>query len=140
MAEVRAGPPDGRRLLPDASRDLAHHLVPAARYRAWVALGPDPWVVSTMTRGHRLQFARTPALTRSWVVTSVADPHHRVVLRAEVSTLLAKKAIRVVGPEDQRAGFYSRYFLIPKKDGGLRGLNQFLRPLKFKMLTIHRVR
>ena len=102
MAEVRAGPPDGRRLLPDASRDLAHHLVPAARYRAWVALGPDPWVVSTMTRGHRLQFARTPALTRSWVVTSVADPHHRVVLRAEVSTLLAKKAIRVVGPEDQR--------------------------------------
>ena len=61
----------------------------------------------------------------------------------EVSTLLAKGAVR---EGDWWAGFYSRYFLIPKKDGrlrpilDLRGLNRFLRPLKFKMLIVPRVR
>ncbi|KAK7919192.1 hypothetical protein WMY93_010476 [Mugilogobius chulae] len=78
-----------------------------------------------MTQGYRLQFLRRPPLTGS--------PTYTV------------KAIREVKC-DQRTGFYSRYFLIPKKDGGLRpildlrSLNKFLRPLKCKMLTVPRVR
>ena len=38
----------------------------------------------------------------------------------ELSTLLEKGAIGEVERSDRKAGFYSRYFLIPKKDGGLR--------------------
>ncbi|KAK7929150.1 hypothetical protein WMY93_005545 [Mugilogobius chulae] len=77
--------------------------------------------------------------------TVVVDPQQFQVLASEISTLLTKKAIREVKC-DQRTGFYSRYFLIPKKDGGLRpildlrSLNKFLRPLKCKMLTVPRVR
>ena len=63
-----------------------------------------------------------------------------------MSTLLAKEAIREVGQEDRQAGFYSHYFLGPKRDGtlwpilGVRGLNKFLRPLRCKMLTVPRVK
>lgn len=46
--------------------------------------------------------------------TTVADPHQGAVLQAELSTLLEKGAIREVASGDQRAGFFSRYFLAPK--------------------------
>ncbi len=41
-------------------------------------------------------------------------------LRSEVMTLLEKGAIEMVSPALSESGFYSRYFLVPKKDGGLR--------------------
>ncbi len=99
-----------------------------------------------MTQGYRLQFLHPPPLTKSTTFTLVADPQHREVLATEVDTLLAKRAIREVMQDNHQAGFYSRYFLIPKKDGrlrpilDLRGLNKFLRPLRCKMLTVPRVR
>lgn len=53
-----------------------------------------------------------------------------------------KGAIRVVPPEESHSGFYSRYFLVPKKGGrgkrailDLRALNRHLRKYKFRMLT-----
>ncbi len=42
------------------------------------------------------------------------------VLRAEVMNLLEKGAIEIVPPAQSESGFYSRYFFVPKKDGGLR--------------------
>ncbi|XP_056316727.1 LOW QUALITY PROTEIN: uncharacterized protein LOC130231264 [Danio aesculapii] len=63
------------------------------------------------------------------------------VLEAEISSLMGKGAIRRVPVEETQTGFYSRYFLIPKKDGSLRpildlrALNKHLRKYKFKMLT-----
>src|SRR4029434_6151683 len=62
-------------------------------------------------------------------------------LRKEIVSLLRKEAISVVPPEEAASGFYSRYFLVPKKDGNyrpildLRVLNKALMPLKFRMLT-----
>ncbi|KAL0186170.1 hypothetical protein M9458_017840, partial [Cirrhinus mrigala] len=41
------------------------------------------------------------------------------VLRSEVMNLLEKGAVEVVYPAQSESGFYSRYFLVPKKDGGL---------------------
>ncbi|XP_030008050.1 uncharacterized protein LOC115431636 [Sphaeramia orbicularis] len=99
-----------------------------------------------MTRGYRLQFLSAPPVTSVPAFTIVADHQYREILRSEVSSLLAKRAIREVGHEDRRMGFYSRYFLTPKRDGtlrpilDLRGLNKFLRPLKCKMLSIPRVK
>ncbi|XP_029924002.1 uncharacterized protein LOC115371027 [Myripristis murdjan] len=113
---------------------------------AWLALEADPWVVSTMTHGYRIQFLRRPPVTRTPLFTTVADPHQGAALQAELSTLLEKGAIREVASGDQRAGFFSRYFLAPKRDGGLRpildlrGLNQYLRPLRCRILTVPRVR
>ncbi|KAI2662299.1 Transposon Ty3-G Gag-Pol polyprotein [Labeo rohita] len=60
-------------------------------------------------------------------------------------TLLKKEAIEVVPPHDRESGFYSRYFIVPRKDGGLRPilglcqLNRSVMRLKFKMLTVKQV-
>lgn len=92
-----------------------------------------------------MQFLSWPPLTRSITSSWVMESQHREVLAAEIHTLLAKNAIREVGQTNQQAGFCSRYFLIPKKDGrlrlilDLRGLNRFLRPLRCKRLIIPRV-
>ena len=64
-----------------------------------------------------------------------------LALDQELSTLLAKGAIKPVDPLLHPRGFYSRYFLVKKKDGrfrpilDLRGLNRFLKVLPFHMLT-----
>ncbi len=53
--------------------------------------------------------------------------------------------VEVVPPLDRESGFYSRYFIVPKKDGGLRPildlrlLNCSVMRLKFKMLTVKQV-
>uniref|UniRef100_A0A8C1XTW6 ribonuclease H n=1 Tax=Cyprinus carpio TaxID=7962 RepID=A0A8C1XTW6_CYPCA len=62
-----------------------------------------------------------------------------------VQTLLAKGAIEPVPPVDMKSGFYSPYFIVPKKTGGLRpildlrALNRALHRLPFKMLTPKRI-
>ena len=52
--------------------------------------------------------------------TTVKDPVQANILAEEVATLLQKGAITRVSTSVQQAGFYSIYFLVPKKDGGLR--------------------
>ncbi|KAI2649150.1 Retrovirus-related Pol polyprotein from transposon 17.6 [Labeo rohita] len=42
------------------------------------------------------------------------------VVSGELITRVWKEAIEVVPPHDRESGFYSRYFIVPKKDGGLR--------------------
>ncbi len=67
------------------------------------------------------------------------------ILRAEIAVLLAKDAIEPVPPADMRSGFYSPYFIVPKKGGGLRPIldlrvvNRALHRLPFKMLTPKRI-
>ena len=64
------------------------------------------------------------------------------VLSQELQSLLSKEAIEHVPLPERESGYYSRYFLVPKKDGGLRpifdlqGLNRTVKALKFKMLTV----
>ncbi len=66
-------------------------------------------------------------------------------MEQEVKALLRKEAIEVVPPHERESGFYSRYFIVPKKDGGLRPiidlrqLNHSVSQLKFKMLTLRQV-
>ncbi|XDV26483.1 hypothetical protein PO909_030196 [Leuciscus waleckii] len=67
------------------------------------------------------------------------------VLRAEIAVLLAKDAIEPVPPTNMRSGYYSPYFIVPKKGCGLlpildlRVLNWSLYKLPFKMLTQKRI-
>ncbi len=73
------------------------------------------------------------------------SPEQALVMEREVDTLLRKEAIEVVPPHERESGFYSRYFIVPKKDGGLcpildlRQLNRSVSRLKFKMLTLKQV-
>ncbi|KAL0199319.1 hypothetical protein M9458_007859, partial [Cirrhinus mrigala] len=82
---------------------------------------------------------------RGVLSTSVHSDTHAAVLRAEVAVLLAKDAIEPVPPAEMKSGFYSPYFIVPKKSGGLRpildlrALNRSLLRLPFKMLTTKRM-
>ncbi|KAI2655571.1 Transposon Ty3-I Gag-Pol polyprotein [Labeo rohita] len=118
-------------------------LVPLSEKLAAWKLLPDisPWVVRTVEKGYRIQFAYRPPRFNGVVSTSV-KPERVHLLTQELQTLLDKGAIEHVPLPDRDSGYYSRYFLVPKKDGGLRpildlrGLNRYLRTYKFKMLTI----
>ncbi|CAM4276047.1 unnamed protein product [Leuciscus chuanchicus] len=92
----------------------------AAHTKAWEAIpGASEWVLSTVKQGYTLQFARRPPRFQARTETRVnGEVAH--LLRAEIATLLCKGAIEPVSPSMSESGFYSRYFLVPKKDGALR--------------------
>jgi hypothetical protein len=54
------------------------------------------------------------------------DPGKASILSQEITELLQKDAIEVVDPRSK--GFYSTFFVVPKKDGGLRPILN-LKPL-----------
>lgn len=99
------------------------------------------WVLGTITRGYRLQFAAVPPKFNG-LIPSHARGYSAMILAEEISSLLSKGAIQRVPPALRRSGFYSRYFLVRKKGGAglrpildLRALNSYLRKYKFRMLT-----
>ncbi len=121
-------------------------LVPLVQFLgAWLALpSPSCWLRWTIRLGYAIQFVRRPPKFRGIHFTSVKAVD-APVLRAEIAVLLAKDAIEPVPPADMRTGFYSPYFIVPKKGGGLRPildlrvLNRALHKLPFKMLTQKRI-
>ncbi len=121
-------------------------LVPLVRsLGAWLELPrPSRWLLRTIRLGYAIQFARRPPKFRGIRFTSVLSKD-APVLRAEVAVLLAKDAIEPVPPAEMKSGFYSPYFIVPKKDGGLRQildlrvLNRALHKLPFRMLTQRRI-
>lgn len=74
-------------------------------------------------------------------MTTISSPAKTQALNQDVSALLAKGAIKEVDPLSQPGVFYSNYFLVLKKGGGLCpildlwGLNKFLKVLPFHMLS-----
>ncbi len=121
-------------------------LVPLVRsLGAWRELPrPSRWLLRTIRLGYAIQFARRPPKFRGIRFTSVLSKD-APVLRAEVAVLLAKDAIEPVPPAEMKSEFYSPYFIVPKKDGGLRPildlrvLNRALHKLPFRMLTQRRI-
>ncbi len=91
-----------------------------------------------------IEFPRHPSKFRGIRLTSVVNKDASV-LRAEVTVLLAKDAIELVPPAEMKTGFYSPYFIVPKKGRGLRPildlrlLNWGLHKLPFRMLTQRRI-
>ncbi len=85
------------------------------------------WVLHTVERGYRIQFGSPPPRFNG-VNPTLVGPEQALVMEREVYTLLRKGAIKMVPPHERESGFYSRYFIVPKKDGGLRpilDLSQF---------------
>ncbi|KAL0168890.1 hypothetical protein M9458_037112, partial [Cirrhinus mrigala] len=130
-------------ITPEASLE---RLVPLVDHLAAWKLLPNvsAWVLHTVERGYRIQFGAPPPPFNG-VSSTLVGPEQGLVMEQEVATLLRKEAIEVVPPHERESGFYSRYFIVPKKDGGLRPildlrlLNHSVKRLKFKMLTIKQV-
>ncbi len=117
----------------------------AQRLEAWLTLPSlSRWLTRTIRLGYAIQFARRPPKFNGVLETSVAV-RNAPVLREEIAVLLAKDAIEPVPPAEMRQGFYSPYFIVPKKGGDLRPildlrvLNRALHKLPFKMLTHRRM-
>ncbi len=117
----------------------------AQRLEAWLTLPSlSRWLTRKIRLGYAIQFARRPPKFNGVLETSVAV-RNAPVLREEIAVLLAKDAIEPVPPTEMRQGFYSPYFIVPKKGGGLRPilhlrvLNRALHKLPFKMLTHRRM-
>ncbi len=117
----------------------------AQRLEAWLTLPSlSRWLTRTIRLGYAIQFARRPSKFNGVLETSVAV-QNAPLLREEIAVLLAKDAIEPVPPAEMRQGFYSPYFIVPKKGGGLRPildlrvLNRALHKLPFKMLTHRRM-
>ncbi len=92
----------------------------AQRLEAWLTLPSlSRWLTRTIRLGYAIQFARRPPKFNGVLETSVAV-RNAPVLREEIAVLLAKDAIELVPPAEMRQGFYSPYFIVPKKGGGLR--------------------
>ncbi len=117
----------------------------AQRLEAWLTLpNLSRWLTRTIRLGYAIQFASRPPKFNGVLETSLAV-WNAPVLREEIAVLLAKDAIEPVPPAEMRQGFYSPYFIVPKKGGGiwpildLQVLNWALHKLPFKMLTHRRM-
>ncbi len=112
----------------------------------WLEAIPDvsSWFLETIERGYSLQFTHRPPRFRGIIQTKVRDSNAHV-LHFEVQTLLAKGAMEMVPLVNSESGFYSHYFLVPKKDGGLRPildlrhLNRLRMRRPFKMLSLKQI-
>ena len=77
-----------------ATRALTGRANPLAQcLPKWEECGAHPWVLKTITKGYKLQFAVEPP-TFEKVIFSQLTGHAAVILRDEIVSLLGKNAIR----------------------------------------------
>lgn len=89
-------------------------------------------------KGYSITFNTLPKLHLDPVETDLPKEQHPI-LWEEIDQMLQKGGIEeVLTPSE---GYYSTFFLVPKKDGGqrpvlnLKPLNKFMRVTKFKICT-----
>ncbi len=112
---------------------------------AWKVIpGISRWLLSVIEWGYTLQFRRRPPHFNG-VVQSLTSPRNAQALRQEIGCLLEKGAVERVPPNELESVFYSRYFVVPKRDGGLRPILD-LRPINralckrpFRMITLKQI-
>ncbi len=87
---------------------------------AWQAIpGLSAWVTNTVRRGYSLQFARRPPRFRG-VLVHLSAQQRRSCPPCRGDESAGKRSHRNRSSNPERVRFYSRYFLVPKKDVSLR--------------------
>ena len=81
----------------------------------WAEITDDKWVFSLVRKGYRIPYQERPNLSRNPIFFQQPLSQH---LEEEVSSLLSKGAVEEIIPECP--GYYSRIFLVPKKNEKLR--------------------
>ena len=79
---------------------------------AWARLTKDPWVLSTVAFGFQLDFINDPPFQLSIPPNASMDDIQFDLCAAEVDALIKKGA---VVETEEKGGYISRYFLVPKK-------------------------
>ena len=113
----------------------------------WVRIGADQWILDLVTNGYRLEFAERLQLTRMPKRTVLPRDKVRVqALLAQVQMLLEKRVIETV-LKPNTPGFYSRFFVVPKREPGkwrsiidLSLMSRSIKKQKFKMETPELIR
>ena len=127
--------------LPRPGRDLPVGGRLAHFQKRWEDITEDSWVLSVIRKGYKIPFIRKPFLSPTPVLLRQTESP---ALEEEVKELLLKGAVEKINLEDP--GFYSRIFLVPKKNGKLQliidlsKLNSFLDIQSFKMEMANKVR
>ncbi len=152
---MQLAPPQSSAEPPPTQVIVAHHstahpstelLKPLCQFlNAWEVIpGISRWLLGVIKRRYTLQFRRRPPRFNG-VVQSLTLPRNALFLRQEVCNLLGKGAIEKVPQSELECGFYSRYIVVPKRDGGLRPILD-LRPINralckrpFRMLTLKQI-
>ena len=107
----------------------------------WAEITDDKWVLSLVRKGYRILFLERPNLSPNPIFFQQPLSQH---LEEEVASLLSKGAVEEIIPECP--GYYSRIFLVPKKNGKFRliidlsVLNHFVYTQTFKMETQRKVK
>ena len=107
----------------------------------WAEITDDKWVLSVVRKGYRIRFLKHPILSPDPVIFQQPLSQQ---LEEEVASLLSKGAVEEIIPECP--GYYSRIFLVPKKNGKLRliidlsVLNHFVYTQTFKIETQRKVK
>jgi hypothetical protein len=100
----------------------------------WSKISNDPWVLSVVSEGLKLEFTSTPFQLEPSSNMQMSNPPKEICDR-EVAEMVGKGAVGEVSSQ----GFVSGFFLVPKSDGSwrpiinLKGLNNFLVYRHFKM-------
>ncbi len=129
-----------------AAHPTTEQLKPLRQFiSAWKVIpGISRWLLNVIERGYTLQFRRRPPRFNG-VVQSLTSPRNAQALRQEIGCLLEKGAVERVPPHELESGFYSRYFVVPKRDGGLRPIldlrpiNRALCERQFRMVTLKQI-
>ncbi len=129
-----------------AAHPTTEQLKPLRQFiSAWKVIpGISRWLLNVIERGYTLQFRHRPPRFNG-VVQSLTSPRNAQALRQEIGCLLEKGAVERVPPHELESGFYSRYFVVPKRDGGLRPIldlrpiNRALCERQFRMVTLKQI-
>ena len=134
------GPPFPLPALPLADIPVGERLTHFAG--KWEEITDNKWVLSIVRNGFRIPFIKIPPLSSVPIRMSQS---FSPFLREEIENLLNKRAVeRVQNPGTP--GFYSRIFLVPKKNGKFRLildlslLNRYIEKQAFKMEIVKSVR
>ena len=93
----------------------------SSRLDVWKHPDLSKLTILDILAGHEIVFKEGKLPPYTGLVSTEPFGHLETqTLNAELESLLAKGAVEVVPPFLAESGFYSQYFLVPKKDGGFR--------------------